>query len=124
MKNKLIVAALLFASAQQATAADCRSEGMRVGVIQKFSLKGMVNKSWEGEMVQQGVRTKSTSNGAGVTNIWKFSVLDAAVAKKIDAAAFDGGEVAVRYCQQPGISLMGQTDTNYVVTDVRARPTH
>jgi hypothetical protein len=121
MKKSLILAFFLIA-AQQASAADCRSEGMRVGVIQKFSLKGMVNKSWEGEMVQQGVRTKSTNNGGGVTNIWKFSVLDAAVAKKVDAAAFDGGEVAVRYCQQPGISLMGQTDTNYLVTDVRARP--
>jgi hypothetical protein len=101
--------------------AECYSEGVRVGVVQKFSLKGYVNKSWEGEMVQDGERVKAKGQGAGVTNIWKFSVLDPAVAKKLDDAVFSGAQVAVRYCQQRGLALLGKADTEYVVSDVRAR---
>jgi hypothetical protein len=112
----ILVAFLTFVTFK-AFAADCYSTGVRRGEIQKFSIKGVFNKSWEGEMVQDGIRTKSTSNGkAGVTNIWKFSVTDAAVAKKIEDAMFSGGEVAVKYCQ----SLFNTgifTNTSYVVTD-------
>jgi hypothetical protein len=98
--------------------ADCYSEGVRSGTVQKFSSKGLINKSWEGEMVQEGVRVKAKGQGAGVTNIWKFSVLKPEVAKKLNDAIFNGGEVTVKYCQSAFVNPLAQ-DTPYEVTDVR-----
>lgn len=115
MKKNAIVIAILAVLSFSAQASDCYSEGVRTGTVQKFSQKGMVNKSWEGEMVQEGFRTKG--NGK-MSNIWKFSVLDPAVAKKIDEAVFNGGQVAVRYCQK---STFLSADTPYLITDVKVR---
>jgi hypothetical protein len=119
MKRAFIVAAavLLFLSATTASA-GCYSEGVRKGEIQKFSAKGLVNVSWEGEMVQEGMRVRAKGNGAGVTNIWKFSVTDPVVAKKIENAMFtSSGSVAVRYCQSAFNTGLFQ-GTSYTVTDV------
>jgi hypothetical protein len=112
--NKLLISILLSISAFAAQA-ECYSEGIRSGIVQKFSSKGLVNKSWEGEMVQDGIRTKQNS---GITNIWKFSVLKPEVAKKIETLMFDGKPVTVKYCQSfirnPLVS-----NTNYEVVDVK-----
>jgi len=122
MKKSLLIKALLavaLATSAAAQASNCYSEGVRVGVVQKFSQKGIVNKSWEGEMVQEGERVKAKGNGAGITNIWKFSVLDPAIARQLDDAVMAGGVVAVRYCQ---VQFTGwETDTGYRITQVRAR---
>jgi len=120
---KKIVAVLFLIACSNATAyaGDCYSEGARVGVVQKFSQKGVINKSWEGEMVQDGVRAKASGQGAASTNIWKFSVMDPVVAKQLDDAVFSGDPVAVRYCQQGSIKLLGKTDTEYLITAVRVR---
>lgn len=113
---KRFIVALVFAVLSMNAMADCYSSGVRVGFIQKFSLKGFINKSWEGEMVQGGIRDKNAS----VTNIWKFSVTDANVAKKIEDAMFEGGDVAVKYCQSYiKIGLIANTD--YIVTDAKAQ---
>jgi hypothetical protein len=101
--------------------ADCYSDGVRKGEIQKFSAKGLINKSWEGEMVQDGVRGKQVGQSAAVTNIWKFSVTDPAVAKKVEAAMFEGGRVAVKYCQSAFTNSLMQ-NTSYTVTDVKVIP--
>lgn len=113
----LFVAMTLSVSAQ---ADDCYSSGVRTGTIQKFSQKGILAKSWEGELVQEGIRTKSNPNGGnGLTNVWKFSVTNAAVAAKIEAAIFDGKNVAVKYCQSMIRNPLTQ-DTSYAVTDAKA----
>ena len=88
MKKSIIAIMLLLASFS--AYAGCYSEGVRKGDIQKFSAKGIITKSWEGEMVQQGIRANTASRGT-LTNIWKFSVTDPEVAKKIDDAMFSGG---------------------------------
>lgn len=99
--------------------ASCYSDGVRQGVIQKFSSKGFLSKSWEGEMVQAGVRGKSDGSGnSSLSNIWKFSVTDAAVAKKLEEAMFDGGTVTVKYCKALIRNPLA-TSTPYEVTDVR-----
>lgn len=95
--------------------ANCYSEGVRTGVIQKFSSKGIINKSWEGEMVQGGIRSRQQGT---VTNVWKFSVTNPVVAKKIDDAIFQGGDVAVKYCQSLIRNPLTQ-NTSYEVVDVR-----
>ncbi|MCH2230705.1 MAG: hypothetical protein MK105_10195 [Crocinitomicaceae bacterium] len=50
------------------------SEGTRVGILYKFSKKGTFFKTYEGEMVLPGVRSKGT--GGVNSNMFKFSVSD------------------------------------------------
>lgn len=117
MKKFLIVLALL--GATTAFASDCYSEGIRVGNIQKFSQKGYINKSWEGELVMEGAKTTSVAQKISVSNVWKFSVLNVKVADKINTAVFEGRKVALKYCQ---VVFAGfETDTPYHVTDVAIR---
>ena len=96
-------------------AESCLSDGVRTGVVQKFSKKGWVIKSWEGELVMQGERIRgSVQGGIRGGNVWKFSVNDPEIAKVIDAAVMSGNEVALKYCQV--YFQIGQTDTNYRIT--------
>ena len=116
MKALICIAALVAAS--QANA-GCFSEGVRVGTIQKFSQKGLINKSWEGELVMDGVKLKSGQNGLRGGNVWKFSVLDPEVAKAIDGATLSGNPVALKYCQV--YMTLAQTDTPYRITQAVER---
>ena len=57
------------------------SSGTRVGILYKFSKKGTFFKTFEGEMVLPGVRTK---NNAGISsNMFHFSVADEELANKL-----------------------------------------
>lgn len=112
MKKLLIVAiATLYTSFVQA---DCFSDGIRVGTVQKFSKKGTFNKSWEGELVMDGLKARAAGNGATVTNVWKFSATDPAVASQIEDAIMAGKEVSLKYCQMR--FNVGSTDTDYIIT--------
>jgi len=99
--------------------AACYSDGVRVGTIQKFSKKGTLVKSWEGELVQEGERIKGSAGNIRGGNIWKFSVDSPDVAKIIDEVTMTGGTVALHYCQV--YLKMGQTDTSYIVDRAVAR---
>ena len=113
--KKLILAATVALSLINSAKAECYSEGIRVGVIQKFSSKGLISKSWEGEMVQGGIRSKQKGT---ITNVWKFSVLKPEVAKKVNDAIFDGGEVTVKYCQSFIKNPLVQ-NSSYEVVDIK-----
>ena len=57
------------------------SSGTRVGILYKFSKKGTFFKTFEGEMVLPGVRTK---NNQGISsNMFHFSVADEELANKL-----------------------------------------
>lgn len=72
------------------------SEGERIGTISKFSRKGLIFKSWEGEMVLGGV----IETEKGVTaNIFRFSVVDPAVVDKIKAINAKGSRARLVYTQ-------------------------
>ena len=68
------------------------SEGTRVGIIYKFSKKGMVFKTYEGEMMLPGIRNKSKSLS---TNTFNFSVTDEELAQKLMKS--QGMEVELHY---------------------------
>ena len=61
------------------------SDGVRIGTIQKFSYKGLVAKTWEGEMLLGGLKRKTSTDSNGnsstsmVANIWAFTVEDPAL---------------------------------------------
>ena len=87
--------------------------------MQKFSNKGVINKSWEGELVMEGTRISGANGVVTGGNVWRFSVQDPAVARVIDNAVMSGHNVALRYCQV--MIQIGQTDTNYRITQAVER---
>ncbi|MEK6823253.1 MAG: hypothetical protein AABY13_05465 [Nanoarchaeota archaeon] len=80
------------------------SRGKRVGVINKFSEKGFLWKTHEGEMALEGI---VSSGGATSANIWQFSLDDSAkqgenlkdLAQRIDDYASAGRKVSVEYVE-------------------------
>lgn len=87
------------------------SEGERVGYLQKFSKKGFVCKTWEGEMAM-------VSMPGTVAEKFFFTVPSAAVATKLNANNV-GKRLALHYEQHKWIPTSCFGDTEYFVTDVR-----
>jgi hypothetical protein len=88
------------------------SDGERAGVLQKFSRKGWICKTQEGELAQFVV--------AGVSpQIWLFSVRDPAVAAQLDKAV--GERVQLHYTEHRGIPTSCFADTNYFVDRVTVK---
>ena len=82
------------------------SNGERAGVLQKFSRKGWVCKSYEGELALYVV--------AGVQpEIWNFTVSDAALAQQL--AKVVGQRVQLHYVEHRGIPTSCVGDTGYFV---------
>jgi len=85
------------------------SEGERAGVLQKFSRRGWVCKTYEGELAMSIV--------PGVTpTIWDFSVRDDAVVPRLNAAM--GKRVKLHYTEHPGIPTTCFGYTAYFVDSV------
>ncbi len=86
------------------------SDGDRAGIVQKFSHKGWVFKTWEGELAMSIV--------PGVTpTIWNFSVRDPNVAQEITASL--GRRVALHYTEHRGVPTSVFAETPYFVDGVR-----
>lgn len=71
------------------------SDGTREGILFKFSRKGNIFKTYEGEMVQPGLR--STSGGVINSNNFYFSVTDVKIADSLEKVI--GKTVNVHYVQ-------------------------
>ena len=86
------------------------SDGDRAGVLQKFSRKGWLCKTWEGELAQYVV--------AGVApQIWEFSVRDPTVAEQISKQV--GEKVQLHYSEHKGVPTNCFADTAYFVEGVQ-----
>ena len=86
------------------------SDGERAGYVQKFSKKGWLCKTWEGEMAMV------TMPGT-VAEKFQFTVRDDAVAHRINASV--GKRMALHYEQHKWVPSSCFGDTEYFVTDVR-----
>ncbi|NVK64202.1 MAG: hypothetical protein HWE22_06425 [Flavobacteriales bacterium] len=75
------------------------SEGTRVGIIYKFSKKGTIFKTYEGEMVLPGIRNKS-KDASMSSNTFNFSVTDEELAKTLMKS--QGMEVELHYLYYNG----------------------
>ncbi len=72
------------------------SEGTRVGILYKFSKKGTIFKTYEGEMLLPGVGNKrSASTGNMTTNNFLFSVTDQKLADSL--MSIQGMELELHY---------------------------
>ncbi|HVX96306.1 MAG TPA: hypothetical protein VHK47_15440 [Polyangia bacterium] len=89
------------------------STGDRVGYVQKFSRKGWVCRTWEGELAMTPVP-------GSAPQMFEFTVPDPAVAKRLSEA--EGKQVALHYEEKKGIPSSCFGDTHYFVTDIRVLP--
>lgn len=90
------------------------SDGYRAGLLQKFSRKGNVFKTYEGEMILSSVR--STNNMAISSEKFFFSVLKKEVAVKLEQS--QGDYIVVHYIEKNGV-LPWRGETTYLVDSVR-----
>jgi hypothetical protein len=86
------------------------SEGDRAGYIQKFSHKGWLCKTWEGELAMSPIP-------GSAPEIFLFSVRDDAVAHELQGAM--GKRVSITYKEHRGIPTSCFGETNYFVSNVR-----
>ncbi|MBB6003138.1 hypothetical protein [Arcicella rosea] len=95
------------------------SVGDRAGVISKFSKKGVLFKTFEGEL-NEGAQGQM---GNMVNRLWAFTVDsdDPAVVQRLEDAMLTGRRIKVHYEQRyMKFSWMG--DTEYFVTEVEEAP--
>ena len=105
----LLVPLLLFSLYAGLTLKWSYSTGVRAGILQKFSDKGWVCKTWEGELAM------TTVPGVAPT-LWSFTVRDGAVAKQIGAAL--GKRVVLHYHEHRGVPTKCFGDTPYFVDSI------
>ena len=86
------------------------SDGERAGYVQKFSRKGWVCKTWEGELAM------ATLPGT-LPEVFPFTVWDDAVAAQINARM--GQRVVLHYREKVGLPTSCFGDTRHIVDQAR-----
>lgn len=94
------------------------STGSRAGTIIKLSKKGVLFKTWEGEL-NMTMFVGDMSAAAAIANLWKFSVhrSDTAVVRILNDAMLSGQRVKLDY-DEHYIRLPWNGETTYFVTKV------
>lgn len=105
-----IVAILLFALYVWIALKFDYSEGERAGYVQKFSRKGWLCKTWEGELAMVNLP-------GAMPQIFQFSVRDDAVAQHLNDTL--GRRVRLHYEQHKGLPTNCFGETEYFVTQVQ-----
>ena len=80
------------------------SEGERAGILQKFSKKGWICKTYEGELALYVV-------GGVAPQIWHFSTRDDDLAKKLTSAV--GSQIRLHYTEHRGVPTSCFAETPY-----------
>jgi hypothetical protein len=89
------------------------SDGERAGYLQKFSTRGWICKTWEGEILL-------TSMPGAIPEKFEFSVRDENVAKQLTDAT--GKRVILSYSQHKGVPTQCFGETEYYITKVQVQP--
>jgi len=87
------------------------SDGERAGYVQKFSRKGWICKTWEGELAMVNLP-------GAIAEVFPFTVRDEAVAARINGMI--GQRVALSYEQHLGLPTSCFGETSYFVVNVKA----
>jgi hypothetical protein len=93
------------------------SDGNRTGLLQKFSRKGNVFKTYEGELILSSIQ--STNNMALASEKFLFSVAHKPLAEQM--MTLEGKRVALHYHEKNG-SLPWRGDTRYIIDSVTVLP--
>jgi hypothetical protein len=89
------------------------SEGTRTGYIQKFSQKGYICKTWEGEIAM-------VNSPGAIQEKFLFSVRDDSIANEINKVM--GTRVALTYKEHRGVPTSCFGETGYYVNGVKSLP--
>ena len=109
----IVVVVLGFAAYTWSALHYAYSLGDRAGFVQKFSQKGWLCKTWEGQIAM--------ANLPGTTpEMFDFSVRNDSVAQSILKSM--GQRVTISYQQHKGVPTSCFGDTDYFVTSVRPAP--
>ena len=92
------------------------SEGYRAGLLQKFSSRGAMFKTYEGEMILSSV--SSTRDVALASEKFLFSMTNKALVRQFDT--LQGDMVIVHYRQKNG-TLFWRGDSEYLVDSVKLK---
>ncbi len=87
------------------------SDGKRVGTVTKFSKKGILWKTYEGDLLLGGQGTVTSSH-------WNFTVSDSTVALKVEKSMDEQDLIEAEYHQCLFV-FPWNGDTNYFVTNVK-----
>ena len=86
------------------------SHGDRAGYVQKFSRKGWICKTWEGQLAMVNIP-------GAMQEKWDFSVRDDSIARVITSSM--GQRVSLTYDQHEGVPTSCFGETQYFVDGVR-----
>ena len=92
------------------------SEGYRAGLLQKFSYKGIMFKTYEGEMILSSIA--SNKEVALASEKFLFSVTNKNIVRQFDT--LQGRNVIVHYNEKKGV-LFWRGDSRYLVDSVKLR---
>jgi hypothetical protein len=112
LSSVIVALGLLFAAYTWFTLSWAYSEGERAGYLQKFSKKGWLCKTWEGEILL------SSMPGA-IPERFAFTVRDEAVAQQMNSAM--GKRVQLSYEQRKGVPSSCFGETEYHVERVQVQ---
>jgi hypothetical protein len=90
------------------------SDGYRAGLLQKFSRKGNIFKTYEGEMILSSVQ--SNNNVALASEKFIFSVSDKNIALQLDS--LQGKNIVVHYTEKNN-TLPWRGETKYIVSSAK-----
>ena len=93
------------------------SEGNRSGLLQKFSYKGTIFKTYEGELILSSV--KSNQDVSLASEKFHFSVPEKTLAEKL--LKLEGTMVVLHYTEKNGV-LPWRGETVYLVDRVTTHP--
>ena len=105
----VLIASGIFALYAWATLSYSYSTGKRAGFLQKFSQRGWICKTWEGEVV--------TGSMLGNQEKFVFSVRDPEVAKQVGDLI--GRRVEIDYSQHIGVPTSCFGETQHYVTLIK-----
>jgi hypothetical protein len=101
------------------------SEGFRAGTVIKLSHKGVLFKTYEGQLNLGMVLSEGSGSAshAEVSNLWEFSVLgrDAKVREDLERVMLSGRRAKLHY-EEKYLKLPWRGDSRYLVTDVEMLP--
>jgi hypothetical protein len=106
----IVVGGLLFVLYTWAALTFVYASGERAGYVQKFSRKGWICKTWEGELAMANLP-------GAMPEVFHFTVRDAAVADQITQSM--GQRVAIHYNQHRGLPTTCFGDTGYFVNSIQ-----
>ncbi|QHT68434.1 hypothetical protein GXP67_18190 [Rhodocytophaga rosea] len=97
------------------------SEGNRAGTIAKLSRRGVLIKTYEGQLNIGGIST----DGSHTSPLWDFSVSNGEkeVIKQLEDAALTGDHVKLYY-KEKFYTLSWRGETKYFVYKVETAPNH